>query len=69
MAAIMVIEGLGRALDPSLNILTYAKSCLLERTKKNIRDRVLQRLYNLSQDWVDSSIFTSFHHLLLNYFF
>ncbi len=50
MAAIMVIEGLGRALDPSLNILHYAKACLMQRTKKTIRDKVLQRLHDLVLD-------------------
>ncbi len=37
MVAMMVIEGLGRSLDPSLDILAAAKPVLLEKAKQTFR--------------------------------
>ena len=37
MVAMMVIEGLGRSLDPTLDILRAARSCLLQAGKKSLR--------------------------------
>lgn len=44
MMAIMVIEGLGRSLDPNLDILSHAHSCVLHRVKQSARERVSNRL-------------------------
>lgn len=40
----MIIEGIGRSLDPSLNILECAKSCVLNRAKEYLREQVGRRL-------------------------
>ena len=41
MMAIMVIEGLGRSLDPSLNLLEVVTPCLLHRARKDLTDRIV----------------------------
>lgn len=48
MVAMMVIEGLGRSLDPSLDILEYARPCVLKKARCSIQERVAQRLHNIS---------------------
>ena len=40
----MIIEGLGRSLDPSLDLLEYAKPCVLNRAKKYLREQVGKRI-------------------------
>ena len=40
----MVIEGLGRSLDPTLDLLTYARPCVLNRAKKYLREQVERRI-------------------------
>lgn len=40
----MIIEGLGRSLDPSLDLLNYAKPCVLNRAKKYLREEVGRRI-------------------------
>ena len=49
MMAIMVLEGLGRSLDPQLDILTAARRCILERVKQSLRERVSHRLQIIDQ--------------------
>ena len=44
MTAMMIIEGLGRSLDPSLDLMVYAKPCVLNRAKKYLRERVERRI-------------------------
>jgi aarF domain-containing kinase len=39
--AIMVIEGLGRSLDPSLNLLEAVTPCLLHRARTHIADYIV----------------------------
>lgn len=39
--AIMVIEGLGRSLDPSLNLLEAVTPCLLHRVKRDLTNRII----------------------------
>lgn len=39
----MIIEGLGRSLDPTLDLLEYAKPCVLKRAKKYLREEVEKR--------------------------
>lgn len=48
MMAIMVIEGLGRSLDPNLDILAYAKPCLMKRAHQSIREQVSLRLKQIT---------------------
>lgn len=45
----MVLEGLGRSLDPQLDILTAARRCILERVKQSLRERVSHRLQIIDQ--------------------
>ena len=40
----MIIEGVGRSLDPSLDLLAHAKPCVLKRAKKYLRERVERRI-------------------------
>lgn len=40
----MIIEGLGRSLDPNLDLLVYAKPCVLNRAKKYLREEVGRRI-------------------------
>ena len=44
MVAMMIIEGLGRSLDPNLDLLVYAKPCVLNRAKKYLREEVGRRI-------------------------
>ena len=44
MTAVMIIEGLGRSLDPNLDLLAYAKPCVLKRAKKYLREQVGRRI-------------------------
>ena len=39
--AIMVIEGLGRSLDPSLNLLDAVTPCLLHRARRDLTHRIV----------------------------
>lgn len=48
MVAMMIIEGLGRSLDPALNILEHARPCLLGAAKRRLRLE-LQRQTTVSQ--------------------
>ncbi len=48
MMAIMVIEGLGRSLDPSLDILAHARPCVMRRAKQSVREQVSQRLQQIT---------------------
>ena len=45
----MIIEGLGRSLDPNLDILFYAKPCVLNRAKKYLREQVGRRIEMATQ--------------------
>lgn len=44
MVAMMIIEGLGRSLDPTLDLLEYAKPCVLKRAKSYLREQVEKRI-------------------------
>lgn len=44
MMAVMIIEGLGRSLDPELDILAHARQCVLQRVKQSVRKHVAYRL-------------------------
>jgi predicted unusual protein kinase regulating ubiquinone biosynthesis (AarF/ABC1/UbiB family) len=48
MVAIMVIEGLGRSLDPNMDILAYARPAVLNRAKQSIRESVKNRLKEIT---------------------
>lgn len=48
MMAIMVIEGLGRSLDPNLDILAHAEPCLMRRAKQSVREQVSLRLQQIA---------------------
>lgn len=48
MMAVMVIEGLGRSLDPNLDILAYAEPCLLRRAKQSVREQVSLKLQQIT---------------------
>ena len=48
MMAIMVIEGLGRSLDPELDILSHAQPCVLKRVKQSVRQVVASRLREIT---------------------
>ncbi|CAI7993896.1 Uncharacterized aarF domain-containing protein kinase 2 [Geodia barretti] len=39
--AIMVIDGLGRSLDPSLNLLEAVTPCLLHRARTQLTDYIV----------------------------
>ena len=39
--AIMVIEGLGRSLDPSLNLLEAVTPCLLHRARRHLSNKIV----------------------------
>lgn len=49
MVAVMVIEGLGRSLDPNMDILAYARPCVLHRARLSLRDNVTNRLKQITQ--------------------
>ena len=42
MVAFMVIEGVARSLDPTLDIFVYAKPCILQRAKFAIKEQLKQ---------------------------
>ena len=44
MTAMMIIEGLGRSLDPNLDLLLYAKPCVLNKAKQYLREEVERRM-------------------------
>ena len=47
MMAMMIIEGLGRSLDPNMDILTCAQTCVLHRARQSLKQQVAERLQKI----------------------
>ncbi len=49
MVALIVIEGVARSLDPAIDVLAYARPCILERAKLVVQDKLKQSSKNVFQ--------------------
>ncbi len=49
MVALIVIEGVARSLDPAIDVLEYARHCILQRAKLVFQEKLKQSSKSLFQ--------------------